>query len=155
MRDLQRLAKRRHEEEQRLHTAYEKGLRNARKAREDARRPALANYEQDKAAANEVDARQREFHADDHERVTKALKWEYQRLRTELEAERKEIKDRSLKKLDEGTWQIRSIHDAQKDIPSARRDEANSRLAELRSHLEETELAVGESLSGRLLGFGA
>ncbi|WP_146585444.1 FtsK/SpoIIIE domain-containing protein [Posidoniimonas polymericola] len=149
MRTLQRLAKTRHEEELRIAEADTTGLKAARKQRDKTVKQARLEHEQELATAVDLDARQRETDHDDYERVTNALRWEYQKLRTEIEAARKKIKQAAQKKLDEGIWQIRSIYDAQKEQPRERLEEVNRRFAELRKHLDETRQAADEVLTDR------
>ncbi|WP_146567239.1 FtsK/SpoIIIE domain-containing protein [Posidoniimonas corsicana] len=155
MRDLQRLAKTRHEEELRIAQDLESGLKAARKKRDKTIKPARLEHEQELAAAEDLDARQREAESEDYDRVTNALRWEYQKLRTELEQQRKRAKDAARKKLDDGAWQIRSIYDAQKEQPRERLEEVTRRFAELRDHLQQTRQAADEVLADRWLGLAA
>ncbi|MCA9239443.1 MAG: AAA family ATPase, partial [Planctomycetales bacterium] len=151
MRDLQRLARERHAEEERLAAAYSTGVRDAERKRRKIREPALEQYDEDIASANEVDAAQREAQAEDHKRLTSALQREYRRTRDELAAKRTAAKESARKKLSDGSWQIHSVYDAKKDQPGQRRQDVDTELSQRSGHLGDTQVAAKEVFSGRLL----
>lgn len=139
MRDLQRLANERHDEEQRIRTAFAEGLRMAERERDQTAAEIARQFDKRRAqAATEYEqltseARRR------YEEERNAAQLEYKSLRHEVEAEVSRITQAARSEQERVSWEALTVFEALKGRPRERFQETVKRLERTNKELAVLE----------------